>query len=64
MTLEAGTPIGKYVVKSKLAEGGMAEIYLANGLQPGFIPHAEYVGFIEKFGKETEAFYKQAGVIE
>ena len=40
------------------------KIYLANGLQPGFIPHAEYVGFIEKFGKETEAFYKQAGVIE
>ncbi len=29
MTLEAGTPIGKYVVKRKLAEGGMAEIYLA-----------------------------------
>lgn len=29
MTLEAGTPIGKYVIKRKLAEGGMAEIYLA-----------------------------------
>jgi putative tricarboxylic transport membrane protein len=40
------------------------KIYLANSLQPGFIPHAEYVGFVEKFGKETEAFYKQAGVIE
>jgi tripartite-type tricarboxylate transporter receptor subunit TctC len=40
------------------------KIYLANSLQPGFIPHAEYVGFMEKFGKETEAFYKQAGVIE
>lgn len=28
MTLEAGTHIGKYVVRRKLAEGGMAEIYL------------------------------------
>ena len=28
--LQAGTPIGKYVVKRKLAEGGMAEIYLAS----------------------------------
>ena len=40
------------------------KIYLANSLQPGFIPHAEYVRFMERFGKETEAFYKQAGVIE
>ncbi|MBF5041302.1 protein kinase [Aggregicoccus sp. 17bor-14] len=28
MTLAAGTPIGKYLVRRKLAEGGMAEIYL------------------------------------
>ncbi|MFY2564230.1 protein kinase domain-containing protein [Corallococcus terminator] len=28
MTLVAGTQIGKYVVRRKLAEGGMAEIYL------------------------------------
>ncbi len=30
MTLPAGTTIGKYVVRRKLAEGGMAEIYLCN----------------------------------
>jgi serine/threonine protein kinase len=29
VTLEAGDQIGKYVVRRKLAEGGMAEIYLA-----------------------------------
>jgi len=29
VTLEAGDRIGKYVVRGKLAEGGMAEIYLA-----------------------------------
>jgi serine/threonine-protein kinase len=34
MTLVAGTPIGKYVVRRKLAEGGMAEIYLAAALGP------------------------------
>ena len=32
MTLAAGTPIGKYVIKRKLAEGGMAEIYLATAV--------------------------------
>jgi putative tricarboxylic transport membrane protein len=40
------------------------KVYLTNSLQPGYIPHAEYVGFMERFGKETEGFYKQAGVIE
>jgi hypothetical protein len=29
VTLVAGTQIGKYIVRKKLAEGGMAEIYLA-----------------------------------
>ncbi|MBN1207707.1 MAG: protein kinase, partial [Myxococcaceae bacterium] len=29
MTLPAGSQIGKYIVQKKLAEGGMAEIYLA-----------------------------------
>jgi putative tricarboxylic transport membrane protein len=47
-----------------LEDSEYKKIYLANSLQPGFIPHAEYVGFVERFGKETEAFYKQAGVIE
>ena len=30
MSLQPGTPIGKYVVRRKLAEGGMAEIYLCS----------------------------------
>ncbi len=34
MTLQAGTPIGKYVVRRKIAEGGMAEIYLASSVGP------------------------------
>jgi putative tricarboxylic transport membrane protein len=47
-----------------LEDSEYKKIYLANSLQPGFIPHAEYIEFIERFGNETEAFYKQAGVIE
>lgn len=34
MTIPSGTPIGKYVVRRKLAEGGMAEIYLCHALGP------------------------------
>jgi len=39
-------------------------LYSENGLQPGFIPHAEYVRFMDEFGKETEAFLKESGVIK
>ncbi len=35
MTLAAGTPIGKYVVRRKIAEGGMAELYLCSSCGPG-----------------------------
>jgi len=34
VTIESGTLIGKYVVRRKLAEGGMAEIYLASARGP------------------------------
>jgi tripartite-type tricarboxylate transporter receptor subunit TctC len=37
--------------------------YLANGLLPGFIPHADYVRFIERFGYEAAGFLKESGVI-
>lgn len=40
------------------------KLYTDNNLQPGFIPHAEYVKFIDGFGKETESFLKGAGVIK
>jgi tripartite-type tricarboxylate transporter receptor subunit TctC len=40
------------------------KVYTENSLQPGFIPHAEYVGFMDTFGKDTEAFLRDAGVIE
>ena len=40
------------------------ELYTANSLQPGFIPHDQYVDFMATFGKETETFLHDAGVIE
>ena len=47
-----------------LDDPGYRKLYTENSLQPGFIPHAEYLGFMEKFGKDTEAFLRDAGVIE
>ena len=64
MSLPPGTPIGKYVVTRKLAEGGMAEIYLAKVQGPeGFEkevvikrvrpPLASDPGFVKMFIKEA-----------
>ena len=47
-----------------LDDPGYRKLYMENSLQPGFMPHAEYVAFVERFGKETEAFLQSAGVIE
>ena len=40
------------------------QLYTENNLQPGFIPHADYVRFVGEFGKETEAFLRESGVIQ
>lgn len=40
------------------------KVYTDNSLQPGFMPHAEYVAFMRDFGAQTEAFLKQSGVIQ
>jgi putative tricarboxylic transport membrane protein len=40
------------------------KLYTDNNLQPGFIKHAEYVTFIDQFGKDTEAFLRESGVIK
>ena len=38
-------------------------IYTRNDLRPEFIPHDEYVQFIQKFAAETQTFLTEAGVI-
>ena len=50
-------------VPKLLADPAYQKIYLRNGLLPGFIPHAEYQKFMNDFGRQTEAFLKQSGVI-
>lgn len=47
-----------------LADPKYKELYLKNNLQPGFMPHAEYVKFMADFGKETEDFLKSTGVLK
>jgi tripartite-type tricarboxylate transporter receptor subunit TctC len=47
-----------------LSDPAYQRLYTDNGLQPGFIPQAEYVAFVRDFGRETEAFLKESGVIE
>lgn len=39
-------------------------IYTANNLRPEFIPHDEYVKFIENFAEETRTFLTETGVIQ
>jgi tripartite-type tricarboxylate transporter receptor subunit TctC len=40
------------------------KLFTDNSLQPGFMPHVEYVAFMRDFAAETEAFLKQSGVIQ
>lgn len=47
-----------------LEEPDYRKVYLGNSLQPGFIPHADYVQFMHGFGSETEAFLRKSGVIQ
>ena len=50
-------------IRALLDNPAYKKIYTENGLQPGFISHAEYVRFIDEFGRDTAAFLKASGVI-
>ena len=45
-----------------LADPAYKEIYTRNGLQPGFVAHADYARFINDFAAETQAFLKASGM--
>jgi tripartite-type tricarboxylate transporter receptor subunit TctC len=51
-------------VRQLLDDPDYKKLYIEDGLQPGFIPHAEYVAFMDEFGNETAAFLKGSGVIK
>jgi putative tricarboxylic transport membrane protein len=50
-------------VRTLLDNPEYKKLYLADGLQPGFMPHDEYVTFMSTFGNDTAAFLKESGVI-
>ena len=50
-------------VPKLLADPAYKKIYSRNGLEPGFVPHAQYIGFINDFGRQTEGFLRETGVI-
>jgi putative tricarboxylic transport membrane protein len=50
-------------VRTLLDDPEYKKLYLADGLQPGFMPHDEYVTFMSTFGDDTAAFLKESGVI-
>jgi tripartite-type tricarboxylate transporter receptor subunit TctC len=63
-----GTPPGviaawEAAIPKLLADPAYKKIYAKNNLLPGFIPHADYVTFMGEFGRQTEAFLKESGVI-
>jgi putative tricarboxylic transport membrane protein len=50
-------------VRALLDDPEYKKLYIADGLQPGFMPHDEYVAFMSTFGNDTAAFLKESGVI-
>lgn len=50
-------------VRTLLDDPEYKKLYLADGLQPGFMTHDEYVAFMSTFGDDTAAFLKESGVI-
>lgn len=50
-------------VRTLLDDPDYKKLYLEDGLQPGFMPHQEYVAFMNQFGDDTAAFLKRSGVI-
>jgi tripartite-type tricarboxylate transporter receptor subunit TctC len=51
-------------VRTLLDDPQYKKLYTEDNLQPGFMPHAEYVTFMHAFGRDTAAFLQQTGVIK
>jgi tripartite-type tricarboxylate transporter receptor subunit TctC len=51
-------------IRALLDDPEYKKLYTEDNLQPGFIPHAEYVTFMDDFGRQTAEFLRQTGVIK
>jgi tripartite-type tricarboxylate transporter receptor subunit TctC len=51
-------------VRALLDDPEYKKLYTEDGLLPGFIPHAEYIPFMNEFGRQTADFLKESGVIK
>ena len=51
-------------VRALLDDPEYKKLYTDDNLEAGFIPHAEYVTFMDDFGRQTAEFLKQTGVIK
>jgi len=51
-------------VRALLEDPEYKKLYTDDNLEAGFIPHAEYVVFMDDFGRQTAEFLKQTGVIK
>jgi putative tricarboxylic transport membrane protein len=52
------------VVPQLLADPEYRNVYAAESLVPDFIPQAAYQGFIDGFARDSEAFFRETGVIK
>jgi len=51
-------------VRALLDDPEYKKLYTEDGLLPGFIPHAEYIPFMNEFGRQTADYLKESGVIK
>jgi putative tricarboxylic transport membrane protein len=51
-------------VRTLLDDPEYKKLYTEDNLQYGFMPHAEYVAFMDDFGRQTAEFLRQTGVIK
>ncbi len=56
--------IWEKAVPQLLADPAYRKVYGAESLVADFVPHAAYVKFIDEFGKASESFLKESGVLK
>ncbi len=58
------SPPGKRRCRNSLPTRTIKKVYGAESLVADFVPHAAYVKFIDEFGRSSESFLKETGVLK